>query len=66
MAGQVRKMLDQIIIQKSNGNPTIMAATKTKLILKGLNPDKFSATSEDSFDLIKKVREAANEMGVRL
>lgn len=66
MAGQIKKMLDQIIMQKSNGNPTIMAVIKTKLILKGLNPDKFTAQTEDNFELIKKVREAAQEMGVRV
>lgn len=66
MAGQIKKMLDQIIMQKSNGHPTLMAAVKTKLILKGLNPDKFSNLSEDNLDLIKKVREAAQEMGVHL
>jgi len=66
MAGQIKKMLDQIITQKSHGNPTLMASTKTKLILKGLNPDKFSATSEDTADLIRKVRETAQEMGIRL
>ena len=64
MAGKIKKMLDQIIMQKSNGNATIMAATKTKLILKGLNPDKFTSLSEDNSDLIKKVRETAQEMGI--
>ncbi|HOC58865.1 MAG: hypothetical protein KBA28_11370 [Syntrophaceae bacterium] len=64
MAGQVKKMLDQIILKKSNGNTVIMSTTKTKLILKGLNPDKFTALSEDNADIIKKVREVAAEMGV--
>ena len=64
MAGQEKKMLDQIILKKSNGNTVIMSTTKTKLILKGLNPDKFTALSEDNADIIKKVREVAAEMGV--
>jgi len=29
-----------------------------------LNPDKFTALSEDNADIIKKVREVAAEMGV--
>ena len=66
MAGQIKKMLDQIIMQKANGNPTIISVTKTKLILKGLNPDKFTPFSEDNNDLIRKVRETAQEMGVRV
>jgi DNA polymerase III sliding clamp (beta) subunit (PCNA family) len=66
MAGQIKKMLDQIIMQKSNGNPTLIAVTKTKLILKGLNPDKFTPLSEDNYDLIRKIRETAQEWGVRV
>lgn len=66
MAGKVKIMLDQIILQKSKGNPTIMTATKTKLILRGLNPDKFTALSEDNFEIIQRVRQVAQEMGVRV
>jgi hypothetical protein len=41
-------------------------ATKTKLILKGLNPDKFTAATPDDPAIISKVIEVSREMGVRL
>jgi len=40
MAGQIKKMLDQIISKRSNGNALVISTTKTKLVLKGLNPDQ--------------------------
>jgi len=66
MAGQLKRMLDQIILQKSKGDPTLMTTTKTKLILKGFNPDKFTLATEDNPDQIRRVREIAREMGVNL
>jgi hypothetical protein len=59
VTGQTRRLLDAIIAQRSKGNQTIALATKTKLILKGLNPDKFSLTSEDDPAVLAKVREVA-------
>lgn len=66
MAGNVKKMLDEIIRQKSGGNITIATCLKAKLTLKGLNPDKFTAQSQDDPGLIGKVKDAAREMGVNL
>lgn len=66
MAGRIKNVLDEILRQKANGHPTILMATKTKLILKGLNPDKFNAASPDDGVLLSKALEAAREMGVRL
>jgi len=66
MAGAIKKMLDEIIAKRSNGNITMMNLTKTKLILKGLNPDKYSITSEDDPAIIQKIRLTAQEMGVSI
>ena len=41
MAGQIRIILDTIIERRSKGNSTIALTTKTKFILKGINPDRF-------------------------
>ncbi len=59
-------MLDQIIAQRSQGNPTLQSTTKTKLILKGLNPEKFTANSADDPAVLQKVAAVAAEMGVSL
>jgi hypothetical protein len=66
MAGRIKAMLDEIVRQKSGTNPTFAMATKTKLILKGLHPDKFTAASPDDPVLIQKTIAVAHEMGVRL
>ncbi len=66
MAGKIKKMLDKIVTAKSGGNPTLMTTTKTKLILKGLNPDRYDAQSADDPNIIKKIVMTAQEMGVKI
>ncbi|SPE39470.1 conserved hypothetical protein [Candidatus Sulfopaludibacter sp. SbA3] len=64
MAGNIRHMIDAITEKRSKGNPTIAITTKTKFILKGINPDRFNDTSPDDPAVIAKVRAIALEMGV--
>ena len=55
MAGKIKKIIDQIILERSHGNPAIVEMTKAKFILKGLNPDKYDSNSEDDPIIIKKL-----------
>lgn len=64
MAGTVKKVIDQIIASRSNGNPTLIQTTKTKLILKGLNPDHFTLQSDDEPASVAKAFAVAEEMGI--
>lgn len=64
MAGQIFKMINSIIDQRSNGNDTIASTTRTKLILKGINPDKFDAGSPDDPAVIEKLKTLAQEMNI--
>ncbi|MGO9481956.1 MAG: hypothetical protein ACLP05_09280 [Candidatus Kryptoniota bacterium] len=66
MAGQVKALIDKIITERSKGNPTIVVTTRTKLILKGIDPDKWDTASPDDFQMISKVRQVAQELGVKL
>lgn len=66
MAGQISVMLKKIIDARAKGNPTLISVTKTKLILKGINPDKFGLTSPDDPAIMQRVKEAAAQMGVAL
>jgi len=66
MAGQIKTLIDRIIEQRAKGNATVMAATKAKLIFKGLNPDKFTSASPDDPATLAKARAAAEEFGIRL
>jgi len=66
MPGQIKQMLDSVLQQRSNGNSVVLNTTKTKLILKGLNPDKFTLASPDDSAVISKVRAIAAELGVHI
>ena len=66
MAGQIKKMLDQIIETRSQGDSFLALTTKTKLVLKGVNPEKYDYNSEDNPWVINEVRRIAKEMGVAL
>lgn len=66
MAGQIRRLLDAVIEQRAKGNETVGNLTKTKLILKGLDPDRYNAATPDDPAVISKVRAVAIEMGVHV
>lgn len=66
MAGEIRRHIDTILQKRSQGNPTLLNTTKTKLVLKGINVDAFTASSEDDPAILAKVRQAASEMGIQL
>lgn len=64
MAGQIRKMIDDIIEKKSRGNQLIMGSIRTKLILKGIKPDTYTAMSSDDPVVMGKLRDLASELGI--
>jgi hypothetical protein len=64
MAGNIKQMIDRIVATRSGGNPTIALTTKTKFILKGINPDRFNAASPDDPAVIAKVRAIGADLGV--
>jgi hypothetical protein len=66
MAGTIKTMLNSIIHDRAHGNPTLVMTTRTKLILKGFNPDRFSETSPDDPQAIEKLKIIAREMGATL
>lgn len=64
MAGKIKQMIDEIIKHQSQGNPAMAHFAKTKLTLKGINPDKFDASSEDDPGIIAKLTALADELSV--
>lgn len=66
MAGAIKNMLDRIVDVRGRGNPVFIDGTRTKLILKGLHPDRFTASSPDDPAIIARVRQAAADLGVAL
>ena len=66
MAGQIHKMIEQIVTQKSKGNAIIANSVRTKMYLKGIAVDKYTAASPYDAATIQKVREVAKEFGIIL
>ncbi|MBN1980443.1 MAG: hypothetical protein JW795_02855 [Chitinivibrionales bacterium] len=64
MAGKIKKMIESIIEQRSGGNTTIALTTKTKIILKGIDPGNFTPQSDDDPETIEKLRKIAQELGI--
>jgi hypothetical protein len=59
-------MINSILEQRAKGNPTLLMTTRTKLTLKGLNPDRYTDTSPDDPAVLAKVRSVAAELGARV
>lgn len=64
MAGKIREMINKIIEERSKGNPAIEQMTIAKLILKGLNPNKFGSSSPDDPEIINKLLVIAKQLNV--
>lgn len=55
MAGKIRQMIDFIIDHAAKDNPMMERVIKTKMILKGINPAKYTAQSEDIPAIVAKL-----------
>ena len=64
MAGKIIEMINHIIQERSKGNSAIAEMTKAKLILKGLNPNKFDCYSDDDPIIIEKLLNIAKQLNV--
>lgn len=62
MAGQIKKMIDSIIEQRSQGKKILEGVIKMKLILKGIDPKNYTATSPDDPVVLGKLHELMNEL----
>jgi hypothetical protein len=66
MAGVIKRMIDSIVEQRAKGNTAIAITVQTKLVLKGVNPDKFNASSPDDPAIIAKVRAIGADLGAHV
>ncbi len=66
MAGTVKRVLDAIIAVRGRNNVTFIEATRAKLILKGMNPAKFTESTPDDPAAVARARQLAAEFGVQL
>jgi len=66
MTGETKRMIDLIIEKRSNGNEVLKNTTRTKLIIKGFNPDRWTSQSEDDPAKIAELKQIARDMGIEL
>ncbi len=62
MAGKIKQMIDTIISQRSKDNPMLAGVIKTKLMLKGIDPNKFTPQSDDDPAIIAKLEAVIKEL----
>jgi len=55
MAGKIKKMIDAIIEQRAKDNTMLQGVIRTKLMLKGIDPKKFTLLSDDDPAVISKL-----------
>ena len=63
MAGKIREMIDFVLRQRAAGNPMLEKIIKTKMILKGINPSKFTPQSDDDPDVLQQLEGMSMELG---
>ncbi len=66
MAGQVKRLIDQLIALRTKGDRALVAPMKIKLIMKGVDPDLFEETTPDNPAIVQRVLTIAKEMGYNL
>lgn len=66
MAGKIKNMIDTIVDKRSNGNSTVATLTKSKMVMKGINPEKYTRDSADDPQVIEKLTALAREWNVKL
>ncbi len=66
MPGKIKQIIEHIVRQRAGNDAVLIDTTKTKLILKGINPDRFTVQSADDPAVIEKLKTIAAEMGVRI
>ena len=66
MAGKIKKMIEEIIRLKSQGDPVLANTTRAKIILKGVSIKNYTDISEDDPIMMKKMNQIAQDFGVVL
>ena len=66
MAGEIHFAIQKIITIRGKGNPVLEGATRTKLILKGIDASRWTPMSPDDAAMLSKVKQAATELGISI
>jgi len=62
VAGKIKQMIDGILAGRAKGNEMLVRVIKTKLILKGINPAKYTSQSDDDPAIIARLEKMAQDL----
>ena len=65
-AGNIKKVIEAIIVRKGKGDPIIVINIRKKLVLKGINPAKYTYETIDDPIVLKKLMELARDLGFKI
>lgn len=63
---KAKKLIDELIEKKAKGNEFQVTNIKMKLLFKGINSEKITEETEDSEELIQKIKEVAQNFNIVL
>lgn len=66
MSGKIKVLIDKIIDERSKGDELLKEMTITKMILKGIDPKKYSSNSPDDPIIITKLEALAKELNLKI
>ncbi len=66
MAGRIKFLIERLIELRTKGDRGLVAPLKIKLIMKGVDPDMYDASTPDNPLVIQRVLSIAKEMGYDL
>ncbi len=64
--GKTKRLIDELIEKKANGNSFQASNIKMKLMFKGIMPDKITDDTPDIEENISKIYEVAKDFNVTL
>ena len=64
MSGQIHAMITRLLQIRTEGRPNQMATEKIKLIMKGIDPDKYNPNSPDDPSVIARLSTIAKDMEI--
>ena len=64
--GKAKKMIDELIEKKAQGNTFQINNIKMKLMFKGIMPDNITEATPDTDELISKIEGVAEQFEVNL
>jgi hypothetical protein len=64
--GKAKRLIDELIEKKAQGNKLQISNIKMKLMFKGVMPDEITHETVDTEDIINRIVEVAKDFNIQL